>query len=261
MKRVILLLVGALLLLSMSCVTVNVGVEKAEIVELQRESRVVEYSGDGDEVRVNISLGAGDLEIDGGADEFLEADFSYNVLEWKPEVEYEGDRLKIAQPHTHQVPFDSNVRYEWDLQFNDDIPMEMRVDFGAGEGNLDFGSLAVTLVDFKIGAGDVTIDLNGNRTLERLELDMGAGDIEVDLRGNWEHDVAASIQGGVGQATIYLPDNIGVKVNVDKGLGGISADGFRRDGNSYVNALYGESEITLMVNVQAGIGQVNLILD
>jgi hypothetical protein len=34
-------------------------------------------------------MGAGELQVGGAADALMEADFSYNVADWKPEVDYD----------------------------------------------------------------------------------------------------------------------------------------------------------------------------
>lgn len=266
MRKTIGAIIAVLILLSVGCgsVNVDVGVERAEVGELQRESQVVELSRiddleDGADLRVLVTLGAGELDVDGGAEELMEAEFAYNILEWAPEVDYENGRLRVAQPPSRNMPFNESVRYEWNLSFNDNVPMLFRAEIGAGSGNLDLGSLLVRTVDLKLGAGDMTIDLNGNRSLERLDADLGVGEFDLDLRGEWEQDVDVNIRGGFGATTVYLPQDIGVRVRVDKGLGSVNTQGLTREGNDYVNSLYGESPVTLYVNVQAGIGEISLI--
>ena len=266
MRKTMGAIIAVLILMSVGCGTVNVdvGVERAQVGELQRESQVVELSSiddleDGADLRVLVTLGAGELDVDGGAEDLMEAEFAYNILEWAPEVDYEHGRLRVAQPPSRNMPFNESVRYEWNLSFNDNVPMLFRAEIGAGSGNLDLGSLLVRTVDLKLGAGDMTIDLNGNRSLERLDADLGAGEFDLDLRGEWEQDVDVNIRGGFGATTIYLPQDIGVRVRVDKGLGSVNTQGLTREGNDYVNSLYGESPVTLYVNVQAGIGEISLI--
>ena len=61
-------------------------VSQARVGALQTESQSVEL-GDASSVRVEISFGAGDLNLAGGADKLLEADFTYNVARLKPVVE------------------------------------------------------------------------------------------------------------------------------------------------------------------------------
>ncbi len=40
----------------------------------------------------------------------------------------------------------------------------------------------------------------------------------------------------------------------------MSEPGFKKDGDAYVNDAYGKSAVTIRVDVQCGIGQVNLKL-
>jgi hypothetical protein len=87
---------------------------------------------------------------------------------------------------------------------------------------------------------------------------MGAGKITVDLTGDYAQDFDASIQGGVGEATVLLPSEVGVKAKAEGGLGKINAKGLKRVGDSYVNDAYGESDVNLSVDVQGGVGEINL---
>jgi hypothetical protein len=208
--------------------------------ELETETRSVEL-GDAKSVRAEIHMGAGELKVGGGAAKLLEADFAYNVARWRPEVNYSVSggqgRLEIRQPAGIHGPM-GRVRYEWDLRFSDAVPLELSVELGAGRADLTLGALS----------------------LSSLALKMGAGETLVDLTGSWKNDVTARIEGGVGKATIRLPQDTGVRVNAQGGIGAIHAHGFKRDGDAYVNDAFGKSEVTVRVDVQGGVGEINLEL-
>jgi hypothetical protein len=68
----------------------------------------------------------------------------------------------------------------------------------------------------------------------------------------------ASIEGGLGEATVLLPSEVGVKAKAEGGLGKINAKGLKRMSDSYVNDAYGESDINLSVDIQGGVGEINL---
>ena len=57
---------------------------------------------------------------------------------------------------------------------------------------------------------------------------------------------------------MLLPSEVGVRAKARGGLGKINAEGLQRVGDAYVNDAYGESEVTLMVDIQGGIGEINL---
>jgi hypothetical protein len=233
MKQLVVLvivLVAAAVLLS-SCGTQRIG-------EMQRDSRMVDLEN-AQSVETELSMGAGELNVSGGADALMEADFTYNVSDWEPEVSYEvsGDtgELVLEQGSGGGIP-GGEARNEWDLRFNDAVPTDLHVEMGAGESNLDLDSL----------------------TLTGLDLQMGAGKTTVDLTGDYGQSLEASIQGGVGEATVLLPSEVGVRASAEGGLGKINASGLQREGDSYVNDAYGDSEVTLEVDVQGGVGQINL---
>ena len=191
-------------------------------------------------VSANLKMGAGELNVTGGADALMEGEFSYNVSDWKPKVNYDvsGDKgeLSVEQGSGEGVRLGGDARNEWDLRLNDEVPTKLRVEMGAGESDLDLDSL----------------------TLTGLDLQMGAGQTTVDLTGDYDRDFDASIEGGVGEATVLVPSEVGVRVRAEGGLGKINAEGFQREGEAYVNDAYGDSEVTLDVDVRGGVGQINL---
>lgn len=255
------LVVMAILVISLGCsFTVNLP-ETVEVGELQHESQTVEL-GEAKTARVKVDMGAGELTIRGGADSLMEADFTYNVADWRPQVEYtvvsDQGRLEVRQPDIRRINWGDEVRNEWDLRFNNTVPLEMAINLGAGESDLELGALNLTELDINGGAGDTRVDLSGNQSLTRMDFKMGVGATTFDLRGDWQQDLAVDIKGGVGQTTLRLPSEIGVRVEVTSGLGNVSAVGLHRDGNAYINDAYGKSDSTLTITIQAGVGEINL---
>jgi hypothetical protein len=57
---------------------------------------------------------------------------------------------------------------------------------------------------------------------------------------------------------VLVPSGVGVRMRAEGGLGKINAEGFQREGQAYVNDAYGDSEVTLEVDVRGGVGQINL---
>jgi predicted membrane protein len=114
-------------------------------------------------------------------------------------------------------------------------------------------------IKMNFGAGDGTIDLK-NINLQGYSLTMGAGNISLDLSGEYKNSVNANITGGVGKITIYLPKNMGVTVDITGGIGKVNAEGFKKDGGTYTNVASGTAQNNINVTIKAGVGEVNLIL-
>jgi hypothetical protein len=231
-------MVSATAVLTGACGMQPGGVQQ-DVGKMQSESKSVALKN-ADSVRAQLKMGAGELHITGGADQLMEGDFSYNVSEWKPKVSYdvsggEGE-LVVKQGNANSGSLDGKARNEWDITMNDEVPTDLVVQVGAGESDLDLDSLALKGVDLKMGAGKTTIDLTGD----------------------YAKSFDASIEGGVGEATVLLPSEVGVKAKAEGGLGKINAKGLEKVGDSYVNDAYGESDVNLSVDVKGGVGQINL---
>jgi hypothetical protein len=186
-------------------------------------------------------MGAGELTVGGGANDLMEANFTYNVERWQPEVSYEVNgnqgNLTVRQPEAREIGrLPGEYRYEWEINFREDVALDMRVALGAGQSTLDLGELSLTAFD----------------------LDAGAGECTLDLTGDWERDLEADISAGVGRLDIQLPENAGARVTVSGGLGQVNAAGLQRDGDAYVNDAYGTSDVTLTIDIEGGVGEVDL---
>lgn len=256
-------LIFVLPLLSLAAVSCVLTGPRFDIGELQTEAQTVEYSGTS-AVSADIEMGLGDLSISGGAQDLLEAEFRYNVAEMKPDVDLNGERLRVRTPQV-DVGFDSfwdmdDFQNEWDLAFSDEIAIDLEIDLGAGNAQLDLGSLQVNELHLDAGAGDVEVDLTNSGTLSELSIDAGVGQITLDLHGDWPQGLDADIQAGVGEVTIWLPSTVGVRVDVEGGLTDIDTSGMDRSGRSYFNDAWGESESEITIQINAGIGEINLIV-
>jgi hypothetical protein len=191
-------------------------------------------------VRVILKMGAGELNVRGGSSKLMEAEFNYNNPRLKPEVRYDGGgsfrgHLEVLEPSNSF--HGGRSKYRWDLRFNDEKPLDMEVHFGAGAGRLELGSLS----------------------LRSLEVHMGVGELRVDLRGTPKHDYDVNVHGGVGEATIYLPEGVGISADASGGIGEINARGLQKRGGRYVNDAYGHAKTNVHLQIRGGIGSINLI--
>jgi hypothetical protein len=226
----------ALLVLMLGATACRQGVR---VGELQTETQVVERDGS-DAVDVEIDMGAGELQVAGGAAELLEATFTYNVAELEPEATYANGRLEVRDQGVRASAGSlldlRDFRNEWQLRLNEAVPLEMSVDLGAGRSHLDLGELALT----------------------RLDVNAGVGEATIDLTGDWQQDLDATISGGVGAIRVLLPAGAGVRVEVDTGIGAVNASGLRQDGNVYTNDAYGTAGVTLEIDIEGGVGEIRL---
>jgi hypothetical protein len=191
--------------------------------------------------RVDIKLGAGELELDGGSPKLMEAEFNYNIPAWKPIVHYDASsfrsQLRIEQPSS--VHGGSHQTYKWNVKLNDKLPIDLILDLGAGEARMNVGTM----------------------NLRTVQVDMGVGEIRLDLRGQPARDYSVNINGGVGHATVYLPNTVGIIANAMGGIGDISVRGLEKREGHWINTAHENSPVTIHVDVKGGIGQIELIAE
>ncbi|HKQ86270.1 MAG TPA: toast rack family protein, partial [Candidatus Acidoferrales bacterium] len=138
-------------------------------------------------VTANLNFPAGQLNINGGSSHLVDADFSYtsNSASAGPQMDYtvsSGHGQLNINENSNQVRFGTHDE-RWDLHFNNEVPLDLTLQMGAGQSNLRLAGLDLT----------------------HLEVHMGAGEMVLDLTGQRKQNLSADIHGGVGQARIRLP--------------------------------------------------------
>jgi hypothetical protein len=194
-----------------------------------------------EEARIELRMGAGELNLQGGSPKLLEADFRYNVPVWKPVVEsnaasFRAD-IRISQPAG--VSASGNAENKWDLRISDQLPVSLVAHLGAGDAEMMLGSV----------------------DLQNLEVHMGVGKLNLDLRGQPKRDYTADIKGGVGEATIYVPNNpkVGVSAAAKGGIGEISVQGLERSNDRWLSRGYDRAPVRIHLDVAGGVGDIRLV--
>src|SRR5262245_58794410 len=210
-------------------------------VTLNREpARTETLSVDLDEtegVDVALKAGAGEINIRGGSAKLMNGEFTFSPVELRPEIDCNnrGSRGRLVINCPPQRSF-SRTEMKWNLRLNDQKPIDLDIQLGAGESRLELGSL----------------DLRG------LEVQMGAGTLQLDLRGTPMHDYDVNLRGGVGEVMIYLPQNVGILAHITGGLGDIRARGLEKRDGQYINKAYGTAKTTVRFDIKGGIGSIRL---
>ena len=230
------LLLGSIFLLASCINSVAVG-------PVQTDSQSVEL-GDVESVRAEIQMGIGELEVQSGAANLMDAEFTFNIEDWRPEVSYEQrgniGELHVSQPdgEINGIPDDSDIKYSWEIGLQNDVPLDLTIDVGVGESDLALGDLY----------------------LQNLVVDTGVGTTTIDLTGNVRDDYDVQINGGVGETAVYLPEGVGLRVEASTGIGSLVVNGLQREGDSdlYTNDSYGSAAVNVTLEISGGIGEITV---
>jgi N-terminal domain of toast_rack, DUF2154/Domain of unknown function (DUF5668) len=206
--------------------------------DVQHQFRTVERQG-AKSVRVSLETSSGEFNISGGSGHLLDADFNYSNSYETPRVDY---NVAESIGHLSISQDDGSTHFgaqhnQWNLHFSNEVPLELKIEMGAGRGQLHLRGMPVT----------------------RLEMTMGAGQADLDLTGDRKNDLVADLEGGVGQVTIRLPRKVGVVVRASGGIGAVEAHGLRHENGEYSNEAYGKTPNMIRLTVQGGVGQISLI--
>jgi N-terminal domain of toast_rack, DUF2154 len=191
--------------------------------------------------RVEIRMGAGEVKVEGGSPRLLDAEFTYDNPALKPLVHYQPSSfrglLQIEQPNVHSAGPTSE--YAWNLRLNDGLPLDVVTNLGAGDADLNLGSL----------------------NLRSVQVHMGVGNLDMNLRGHPRHDYDVEIHGGVGNATVRLPANVGVVADAQGGIGDIEARGLEKHGGRWVSLNHDDAKLQIHLAIRGGVGNITLVAD
>lgn len=231
------LMISAAFMVIAGCSQIVTGTEKHEDILIEKDKAK--------QLDITLNAGVGQLHVYGGASEWVEGEAIYNSDDLKPKVKYnlsgKKGRLTIEQSKKDlSLTKMNNVKSIWDLELTDEIPINLEVNTGASETILDLQGIQLSNLDIHAGVGDITIDLSGD----------------------WKESFDVDLEMGVGQSTIILPKEVGVRIKSSKGIGQTNFKGFISEGNGvYVNEAYKDAAVKINVNTELGVGQANFELE
>lgn len=209
--------------------------------------------GDAEGLDMTVRQGVGVLKLAAGepsSTTAMDATFAFAPVEWKPEVTYSVEEtrgvLYVGQTDIGVGPEFGKSENTWEMKVSPDVPVKLSLKLGVGEADVDLRGVDVTGLEAITGVGEATFDLSGERT----------------------RDLTARIEAGVGEVTIRVPSDVGVRiVGAQDGLGDFSADGFERDdsagatpdGNDLVNDAFAGDGPKIELFITRGIGEVTVV--
>jgi len=264
----------ALALASMACGFSIDLPEQAKVGADVKESITV-AAPDTEETRLNVTFGAGDLNLSTGAKNLVDGTVVYNVEDLKPEVLTIGGEVEIKQGDFDGVPPFSGMKNVWDLKLGK-APMDLTISAGAYNGQFELGGLALKNLNisdgaskvelsfsepnqvemaqfnYTTGASDVTMIGLANANFKTFIFNSGAGNYTLDFSGKLQQDATVSIDSGLSDLTLIIPEGVHASVTVDSTLADVSfGEGWSQLGKIYSQTGEGPM-LTIIINIGAG---------
>ena len=212
-------------------------------------------------LQVKVQYGAGRLNLHAAGGRVLyDMRLRYDAERTEPLHAFSQSprslRLGVRKQNV-KVPGDRNPA-EMRLDLADAVPMELSLELGAVEADLDLSRLRLHRLDVQTGASEATLRFDSPNpepmTSMRLEVgaasikavrianansgdivvDAGVGNVELDFGGEWTQDIALDVEVALGSVRLNVPSDVGVRVEMQKVLGSFEHDGLvKRDGAFY----------------------------
>jgi hypothetical protein len=188
--------------------------------------------------RIKLDHAAGRLKIQAGASstELLNGVFG-------PEVDYEShletDQLQVkVRTSSHFWAWFPGESMDWDIHFNAEIPLNLKIDSGASASNLDLTDLKVVDLDIDTGASSTDVTLPANAGNTRVDIDSGAA--SLNLR---------------------IPSGVAARIKVKSGIASVNVDSNRFphvDGGLYQSADFATAVNRADITIDTGVGSVDI---
>jgi hypothetical protein len=270
-------IISAILVLSLASMACGFSIDLPERAKAGPEIKdsITVTDPKSDETRLSISFGAGKLTLSPGARDLVNGTAIYNVENLKPEITQNGSNIEIRQGNFQSLPPFNGMKNEWDLQLGS-APMDLIISAGAYEGSLELGGLALKSLEVRDGASDVDLSFSepnltgmsilryatgasdvslvglANANFSTLTFSGGAGNYTLDFGGELQQDAVVTIDSGLGNVSLIIPENVDAKVTVSSAAVNINhGSSWSQNGKSYTQKADGFS-LTIIVNMAAG---------
>lgn len=238
---------------------------------------------------VRLEYAAGTLRLAPGAESQLyRMDLSYDDARYTPVSDYDSQAgsvvlgLRAAGEGGVRVVSRTQLSQVADVALSPRANLSLSLALGAADADVELGGLRVTnlavktgasravirfsqpnttrcrLASISAGAADVSILGLGNSRCDEIEFEGGMGKVALDFSGTWSSSSQVEVKMAVGELTLRLPRNAGVRIRMDKFLSSFDPEGLVRRGQAFESPNYARSQRQLDLDLTAAVGGVNV---
>ena len=163
------------------------------------------------------------------------------------------------------------------------VPLDLDLELGGTEAMLELGGLALQSVRIECGATDATLGFStANRThMRELDVSVGAasftalhlananadqirvrggvGVVDLDFSGTWTRDLTVITRVAIGKTTIRIPDDVGVRLEVQRVAAGFEHEGLVKRDNAWYSRNWETAPRKLRIHAETVFGAVDVV--
>ena len=240
-----------------------------------KEAHFSEPVGDATSARVvlDISIGVTEVRSLSGGGNLFEADITY--LD-RAEFDVSGSEEKTIHLDIHNETntvgffnfgdFFDGQGLRNDIGLSADIPLELVVNAGVGEADLDLSGLTLKSVRVNGGVGNFKITLPSQEELYTVDINGGVGRVTITIQEG--ANVSLDLTGGVGEFTIDVPTGAPLHLNAETDIGSIRVPSFLDsisvtsktvgEAGMWESPAYSDSSVRIDIKFRGGVGSLRV---
>jgi hypothetical protein len=243
------------------------------------------------ETRLNVRLdyAAGSLHVaPGSGSELYRMDLSYDEDRFVPVSDFDAATgmvtlgLRSSGQRGVRVVSGNQLRQIANIALSPRVDLALDITMGAAEAEIELGGLRIRDLDFKTGASRTLISFSqpnatrcrraafragaaeisvsglGNSRCDEIEFEGGMGSVTLDFSGTWSSSSRVDVNMAVGDLTLLLPRQVGVRVSIDKLLSSFEPSGLVSRGEAFVSPNYDRAQRRLDLEISTAVGGVSV---
>jgi hypothetical protein len=137
----------------------------------------------------------------------------------------------------------------------------LHIESGASDGKLRFDSLNATRMsslDVSLGAASFRGERLANANTPSIRVDAGVGNVELDMGGQWTQDIELHVEVMLGVVIIHVPADVGVRVSLDKTFASFEHEGLVERDGAWVSRNWDSAPHKLRVTAETVFGKLTI---
>jgi hypothetical protein len=242
---------------------------------------------DGGALRANVAFGAGTLNIrPDRASHLYDLSLRYDADRASPVYAFDAAertlRVGVRYAEDGSSRWRSDRGSELRLALPTTLDLDLSIEAGAAESDIDLSGLRLSALSLAVGAADtkLRIDQPNARRMPLLRLDAGAANLEalrlaharadrivvnvgvgrvlLDLTGSWEGDTDVEVSAALGKVELVVPQGVGIRIEVSSLLQSVELPGLTKVGSAWVSPDFDTAPHKLRLTASGALGRIEL---
>ena len=236
--------------------------------------------------RIHVQYGAGRVDVRGTSDPTLYAmHLRYDEARSTPLHRHDAEQHSTSlglEARAGGPQMSGGESGELRLMLPRSVPLDLDMEFGGTQATLDLGEMSLKSVRLECGAADAMLlfsrpnrvrmrelevnvgaaDFSGrllaNANADLIRVRGGLGSVDLDFNGTWTHDLSVVTRLAVGKLTLHVPEDVGVRVDVQRVAAGFDHAGLVKRDDGWYSTNYDTATYKLKVRAETFFGAIEI---